>query len=282
MRVLTPGSFDEALGMLAMEPSLVPLAGGTDLLVHWPGNLEGKSRDYLDLSRLRDSHSAISWTDDHITLGPLTTYWDVITDPRFRDELPILIGAARQVGAVQIQTRGTWAGNIVNASPVADGVPALMAVNASVHLRGPGGDTAIPLDRFYTGYRATKRRPYQLVAGIVIPRKKYTAQFFEKVGSRRAQAITKVGVAVTLEGDNVWRVIANAMAPVILRCANVETLLSSGAPIRTPDDLLPAIDADMTPITDLRSTAPYRRAIFARILFHALRERNLRVSTDDR
>lgn len=278
MRVLTPSTLNEALAMLGEDPTLAPLAGGTDLLVHWPGNLDGKSRDYLDLSRLRPAHSAITWDDDRVTLGPLTTYWDVITDSRFRERFPILIEAARQVGAVQIQTQGTWAGNIANASPVADGVPALMACDASVELRSAQGAQTIALDQLYTGYRQSRRKPEQLITGIVIPRRRYNAQFFEKVGSRRAQAITKVGVAVTHCDGAGWRVIANAMAPVILRCAAVEALLESKAPIRTPDDLLGAIDADMTPISDLRSTAPYRRAVFARILFHALRQRRVRVT----
>jgi CO/xanthine dehydrogenase FAD-binding subunit len=265
--------------MLAREPALAPLAGGTDLLVHWPCNLDGKARDYLDLSRLRPAHSAIVWDDDRVTLGPLTTYWDVITDRRLRERFPILIEAARQVGAVQIQTQGTWAGNIANASPVADGVPVLMACDARVELRSAHAARTIALDRLYTGYRRTRREPGQLITGIVIPLRRYDTQFFEKVGSRRAQAITKVGVAVTHADDTGWRVIANAMAPVILRCAAVEALLESVAPIRTPEDLLPAIDADMTPISDLRSTAPYRRAVFARILFHALRQRRVRVTT---
>ena len=169
MRIVTPETLDDALTMLADDPALTPIAGGTDLLVHWPGNLDAKARDYLDLSRLRESQSAIRWEDDRVMLGALTTYWDVVTDKRFREEFPILIEAARQVGAVQIQTRGTWAGNIVNASPVADGVPALMACGADVELRSASGPETIPLETFYTGYRQTRRRPEQLVTGVTLP-----------------------------------------------------------------------------------------------------------------
>ena len=280
MKILTPSNLDEALSMLADEPALTPIAGGTDLLVHWPGNLEARKRDYLDLSRMRESQSGIVWDDDRVTLGPLTTYWDAITDDRFKAEFPILIVAARQVGAVQIQTRGTWAGNICNGSPVADGVPALMAVDAQVELRSAKGSETIPLDRFYTGYKQSRMQRDQLVTGITIPRREYTTQFFEKVGSRKAQAITKVGVAVTHSDKTGWRVVSNAMAAVIMRCEAIEALLSSDTEIRKPEDLLGAVDADMTPIDDLRSTAAYRRAVFARILFHALRERNVRVTTD--
>ena len=282
MRIVTPETLDDALAMLADDPALTPIAGGTDLLVHWPGNLDAKARDYLDLSRLRESQSAIRWEDDRVMLGALTTYWDVVTDSRFREEFPILIEAARQVGAVQIQTRGTWAGNIVNASPVADGVPALMACGADVELRSAKGPETIPLDQFYTGYRQTRRRPEQLVTGVTLPRRRYTTQFFEKVGSRRAQAITKVGVAVTHCDETGWRVVAIAMAPVIMRCESVEALLESDTPIKSPEDLQRAVDADMTPIDDIRSTAPYRRVVFTRILFHALRQRNVRVSADGR
>src|SRR2546422_8205828 len=100
-----------------------------------------------------------------------------------------------QVGAIQIQVRGTWAGNIVNASPAADGVPVLMAYDAVVVLESGRGREEVPLDHFYTGYKEMRRRADQLVVAIRIPRRPYSYQVFEKVGSRRAQAIAKVGLA---------------------------------------------------------------------------------------
>lgn len=271
MSVVLPGSKAEALGMLASLEGAVPMAGGTDLLVHWPGRIGEHGRRYVDLSGVAELRS-LHWTDDALELGALATYWDVIRDPRGTAEFPLLVAAARQVGAIQIQARGTWAGNIVNASPAADGVPVLMAYGAVVRLESRTGVEEVPLDAFYTGYKTMRRRPDQLVTAIRLPRERYDLQLFEKVGSRRAQAIAKVGLAVT-RGSSGWRVVAASVAPTVRRCAAVERMLDAGSPIRAVEDLLPAIDADVAPIDDIRSTAAYRRLVLARVLFHGLRGR---------
>jgi CO/xanthine dehydrogenase FAD-binding subunit len=194
----------------------------------------------------------------------------VIRDRRAAAEFPLLVAAAREVGAVQIQARGTWAGNIVNASPAADGVPALMAYDAVVVLESRAG-TTVRLDRFYTGYKQMRRRPDQLVTAIRVPRAARDVQAFEKVGTRRAQAIAKVGLAAT-RGPGGWRVVAWSVAPTVRRCPAFERLLADRTPIGGPDDLLAAIDQDVTPIDDIRSTAEYRRHTLARVLHHTLRD----------
>ncbi|HEX9488514.1 MAG TPA: FAD binding domain-containing protein [Gemmatimonadales bacterium] len=270
MNVLLPASLSEALNQLASDATAVPMAGGTDLLVHWPVRVEAHERTYVDLSRL-DSLKPLRWTEDELILGGLTTYWDVILDARARAELPLLVDAARQVGAIQIQARGTWAGNIVNASPAADGVPVLMAYDAVVVLESRSGREEVPLDRFYAGYKQMKRRTDQLVVEIRIPRRRYTYQVFEKIGARRAQAIAKVGLAVTCSGAE-WRVVAASVAPTIRRCPAVERLLEAGIPIASPEALLPAIGQDVAPIDDIRSSADYRTRVMARVLYHDLRD----------
>jgi CO/xanthine dehydrogenase FAD-binding subunit len=270
MNVLLPETVADACSMLAAEPDAVPIAGGTDLLVHWPMRLAEHERTYLDLSKL-DELRPIVWHADELVLGGLTTYWEVIRDPRATEEFPLLSKAARQVGAVQIQARGTWAGNIVNASPAADGVPVLMAYDATVVLRGQDGAEEVPLSSFYTGYKQMRRRPDQLVSAIRIPRRPYSFQMFEKVGSRAAQAITKVGVAVTHSSGG-WRVVANSMAPTVCRCPALESLLELALLVTSPEDLLPAIRRDVAPIDDIRSTARYRETVMARVLYHGLRE----------
>src|SRR5207247_4850091 len=210
-------------------------------------------RTYVDLSRL-DSLRPLRWTADELLLGGLTTYWDVIGDDRASREFPLLVDAARQVGAIQIQARGTWAGNIVNASPAADGVPVLMAYDAVVVLASRAGQEEVPLDRFYTGYKQTRRRPDQLVVAIRIPWRAHDVAVFEKVGGRRAQAIAKVGLAIAHSAAG-WRVVAASVAPTVRRCTAIERLLTDGTPVRGPDDLHPAIERDVTPIDDLRSNA---------------------------
>ncbi len=271
MKVLSPRSLDEACALLARDPAPRPIAGATDILVHWPDNLNAKAETetYLDISALSDLRH-ITREDDVLTLGALTTYWDVIQSQACRDDFPMLLDAARQVGSVQIQSRGTWAGNIVNASPAADGVPVLMAYDATVVLRSKSGEMEVRLDEFYSGYKQMQRRPDQLITAIRIPRRTYDTQIFEKVGPRRAQAISKVGLAITHSTEG-WRVVAAAVAPMILRCKSVEALLESGAPVRSPDDLAQAIDQDVAPIDDIRSTREYRQRVLARLIYHDLK-----------
>jgi len=270
MSVLLPTSLPEALAYLSDEPDAIPMAGGTDLLVHWPGRVADHERTYLDLSHVAELRPT-RWTDRRLVLGALTTYWDVVRDPKIAAEFPLLVQAARQVGAIQIQARGTWAGNIVNASPAADGVPVLMAYDAVVALQAAKRTDAVPLDRFYRGYKQMRRQPDELVVSVGLPRRPHDVQFFEKVGARRAQAIAKVGVAVTHSAAG-WRVVAASVAPTVIRCRSVERWLDSGKPVRQVEDLIPEIARDIAPIDDIRSTAAYRRRVLAQVLFQRLKE----------
>jgi CO/xanthine dehydrogenase FAD-binding subunit len=267
-----PNTLAEACDLCARHTDLIPLAGATDLLVHWPLRQTEHDKSYLDLSKLHELRK-ITWSTDSLTLGALTTYWDVVQEPRAKSDFPLLIESARQVGAIQIQSRGTWAGNIANGSPAADGVPVLMAYDASVTLTSQSGSRAVPLHEYYTGYRKSVRRPDELISAISIPLRKYDFSVFHKVGARRAQAITKVGLAMTRESTAAasWRIVANSVAATVKRCPAIEQLLASATPIRTPDDFLPAITADVTPIDDIRSTADYRRTVMARLLYHSLK-----------
>jgi CO/xanthine dehydrogenase FAD-binding subunit len=260
--------------MIGAERAPTPIAGGTDLLVHWPSNAAAHERTYLDLTPVGELRG-VRWTDSHLELGALATYWDVVRNERCGRELPLLVSAARTVGAIQIQARGTWAGNIVNASPAADGVPALMACDATVVLAsadGRGGIVReeIPLDGFYLGYKRMRKRPEQLVEMIRVPRRAYRMSVFEKVGARRAQAITKVGAAIAWS-DAGWRVVANSVAPTVRRCRGVEELLEHGVKVKGPEDLGVALRQDIAPIDDIRSTARYRERVLGRVLYFALR-----------
>ncbi len=270
MSVSFPASVPDALAILAERPEAVPVAGGTDLLVHWPARVAEYERDYVDLSGIAEL-KAIAFRNGELLLGALATYWDVMHAGRMREGFPLLVAAARQVGAVQIQARGTWGGNIANASPAADGVPVLMAYDAVVVLESAtGGREEVPLDRFYTGYKEMRRRPDQLVVAIRIPWRAHDVAIFEKVGGRRAQAIAKVGLAIAHSAAG-WRVVAASVAPTVRRCPAIERLLENGTAVRGPDDLLPAIARDVAPIDDLRSTAEYRKRVLARLLYYDLR-----------
>jgi CO/xanthine dehydrogenase FAD-binding subunit len=273
MKAVRPADLGEALhhlGERSPDAPLVPLAGGTDLLVHWPVRPEARDREYLDLTALEELRG-VRWSDEALELGALASYWDVIVDRRAKEEFPILIASARQVGAIQIQSRGTWAGNIVNGSPAADGVPVLMACDAVVVLASRDGTRDVPLDRYYTGYREGARRHDELVTAIRIPRTPRPLQRFVKVGPRRAQAIAKVGLAVTRSQAG-WRIVAASVAPTVRRCPAVERFFDEGGIPGAPEDLDAALRADVSPIDDIRSTAEYRARVLGRVLFDVVRD----------
>ncbi|VAX41548.1 Xanthine dehydrogenase, FAD binding subunit [hydrothermal vent metagenome] len=269
MKVLMPTTLDQALAAFAeLREQAVPIAGGTDLLAHWPSRPLDDDRTFVDLSGLVDLRDSY-WMPDALILGALTSFGDILDAPRAAAEMPLLVEAARVLGAVQIQSRATWVGNIANASPAADGVLALMALDATIELTSLQGVAFVPLDAFYTGYKQTRRQPDQLITAVHIPRCERTIQSFIKVGTRRAQAITKVGLAIT-RSDAGWRIVAGSMAPTVTRCPTMEAMLESQTPLTTPADLHEAICADLSPIDDIRSTAIYRTRVFANILYHEL------------
>ena len=269
MTVFMPTTLAEALE-IRRDQDATPMAGGTDLLVHWPEQLTTHDRDYLDLWGI-DELRRIEWSDEGLELGALATYWDVITNAKIGAVFPLLVNAARQIGAVQIQSRGTWAGNIANGSPAADGVPVLMAYGASVVVASRDKQRQVPLERFYSGYKEMDLAPDELIVAIRIPNRTYRFERFIKVGSRRAQAIAKVGAAI-VSNDSGWRIVASSVAPTIRRCPTIEARISDDEPLGSPDDLLPAIQTDVSPIDDLRSTARYRERVMSRILYYAIEE----------
>lgn len=277
MKVLSPRGVDEALAMLAESAArgeaVTPIAGGTDVMVSWH-HREKNGLTLLDLSRVR-ALAVMEWiragSGTSLTLGGLTTYWDVMQSREAASAYPLLGEAARQVGAVQIQTRGTWAGNIGNGSPAADGVPVLMAYDARVVLASVRGRREVRLDEFYTGYRTSVRAADELIVAIRLPPTAWDVQWFHKVGARRAQAITKVGVALS-HGSNGWRVVANSVAPTVVRCRALEAALNAGRTFNKPAEIESILSVDISPIDDLRSSAAYRRRVLARLIYFRLAE----------
>lgn len=271
MRIVRPANLDEALTILSSasaDAPVTPIAGGTDLCVSWHARDKGDWR-LLDMSRLAPLLRYVRLEDDWLELGALATYWDVIRDEGASKAFPLLVEAGRQVGAIQIQTRGTWAGNIGNGSPAADGVPVLMAYDARVVLASQTGRREVPLDGYYTGYRQSVRKPDELIVAIRVPRRDRSIEWFYKVGARRAQAITKVGVAIVRDSAG-WRVVANSVAPVVVRCRALEAALSRGERVDSLRALQDLLHRDIAPIDDIRSTSAYRSQVLARLIFDRL------------
>ncbi|MBI5763606.1 MAG: FAD binding domain-containing protein [Planctomycetes bacterium] len=265
MQVHRPATLDEALQLMQRPDARPqPIAGGTDLLVSWHHRAKESVR-LMDMSRLEELRT-LRLTNESLEIGALATYWDVITSAEISETFPLLAQAAKQVGAMQIQTRGTWAGNIGNGSPAADGVPVLMAYDATVTLASSRGRRDVALCDYWTGYKKSVKADDELIVGIRVPRRACDFEWFHKVGARAAQAITKVGVAMVHSADG-WRVTANSVAPFVCRCRAMEAALDRGEVFQGPDDVRQVISRDVSPIDDLRSTAAYRLAVLSRLVF---------------
>jgi len=252
-----PRSLRDALRRLAAEP-LTPIAGCTDVYVglHF-GQLD--ARRFLDLWGL-DELRGIRSQAGGVRIGALTTYTDLIGSRLIEARVPMLAAAAREVGGAQIQNRGTIGGNVANASPAGDTLPVLAAAGARVVLHSASSERAVPLSAFYPGYRLTVRRSDELITAIEIPRLT-GRQWWRKVGTRRAQAISKVMMA-GLRGE-VVRVAVGAVAPTVVVAAKAAAVLAGGGPIA---EARAALDAEIAPIDDLRSTRAYRREVAGRLL----------------
>ncbi|HVE65326.1 MAG TPA: FAD binding domain-containing protein, partial [Thermoanaerobaculia bacterium] len=192
LSLLQPRSLKDALRLLRDEGPLTPLAGCTDIYVNLNfGTLATKK--FLDLWPLDDLRG-IRVDNGVLSIGALATYTELIRSPLVRRRLPILASAAREIGGVQIQNRGTLGGNVVNASPAGDTLPVLAVAEATIVLSSAGGERRVPFASFYTGYRKTVLRPDEIVTAIEVPRVE-GRQWFRKVGTRAAQAISKVVMA---------------------------------------------------------------------------------------
>jgi CO/xanthine dehydrogenase FAD-binding subunit len=272
--VQVPSTLQEALELLAREPGRWrPLAGGTDLMVPFAA---GRSTDtrFLSLQRL-DPLRAIEVDAEGITFGALVTYSDLRRHPYVQRHLPNLAQSAQATGAVAIQNRGTLGGNLVNASPAADTPPSLLAYAAQVELTGLGGSRWVAYDRFHTGYRQTQLAPGELLTRIRVPRPEAGFHFFRKVGTRAAQAVSKVCLAAygRVEAGLLleFRVGLGSVAPVPLRARAAEAALL-GQPLRSLplEAARAALMAEISPIDDIRSSARYRRRVAGNVLVQAL------------
>jgi CO/xanthine dehydrogenase FAD-binding subunit len=259
--------------MLADAPNAWrPFAGGTDLMVLLEA---GKLPEagYLGLWKLSELRG-IEERGDTISLGALTTYTEVMRSVVLQTEFPLLCRAAAETGGIATQNKGTLGGNIANASPAADTPPALLVYRAELELVSQRGMRRVVYDQFHRGYKKMDLAPDELIARIHLPRRPAPwRQYYRKVGTRRAQAISKVCLAVVAERDagsdviREVRIAANSVAPIVTRCSNAEHALRGRAPDRTV--LLAAQEAlasDIQPIDDLRSTARYRLRIAQQLL----------------
>lgn len=273
-----PRDLPEALDLLASRAArgerTVPLAGGTDWFVERhvaPPETEGTLPLLLDVSRL-DALRGISLegdgsAGDRLRVGAAVTYLELRRDARVAARCPLLSAMAGDVGALQIQARGTLAGNLASGSPAADGATALAALDATLLLRSVRGARRVALADFYTAYRKSVLLPDELIETIEIALPPPGSPFaWRKVGTRQAQAISKVafaGVAV-VEGGRCTRLGLGmaSVAPTVARMPATRALgLSRPLGEIAGADVSRSVLSDVSPIDDIRSTAAYRRHV---------------------
>jgi CO/xanthine dehydrogenase FAD-binding subunit len=250
-------SLDDALTIMRAERR-VPVAGATDVYVAANfGTLE--ARRLLDIWAV-DELRGISLNGETIVIGALATYTSLIQSPLIVERLPMLVDASRLVGGPQIQNRGTVGGNIANGSPAGDSLPVFAAADAVVVLRSVDGERRVPFNEFYTGYRATVMKPDELIVAVEVPPVD-GRQWFRKVGTRAAQAISKIVVAAVRSDSP--RIAFGSVAPTVVRVPRTESVLASGGTI---DQAAVVLAEEIVPIDDLRSTADYRRRVSVNLL----------------
>ena len=250
---LRPKDLQDAVQLSRTTPGCRPLAGGTDLMVMLHARtLRPPPRAVLDVWSLSEL-KGVRRVDGVVEIGAAESYTGIIRSAEAQQHLPALVAAARTIGAAQIQNRGTLGGNLANASPAGDTLPVLLAYDAVVVT----DRRSIAIDRFFTGYRQTALQPDELITAVRFPLDRQVV--FRKVGTRAAQAISKVVIAVCRQPA---RVAIGSVAEVPLRASGAEAALASG----DVAGAIAAVTADIRPIDDVRSTATYRHAVTQNVL----------------
>jgi CO/xanthine dehydrogenase FAD-binding subunit len=284
--LIAPPTLTAALQTLASDPTLTPIAGGTELMVALSaGRLPQKH--LLSINHLKELRF-IDVTPEAVALGAGTTFTDIRRHPVIAADFPLLVQAASWTGSIANQNRGTLGGNIVNASPAADTPPALLAYDATLTLISARGTRTLPYRNFHLSYKKTALAPDELLHSITVPRA-YTAyrSYIRKVGTRNAQAISKVALAClalivenpTNPSDRLVadiRIGAASLRETPTRCPAAEqSLLNQPITPKTWPATIAAARAALAsearPIDDIRSTAKYRAAVAANLLEEFLR-----------
>jgi xanthine dehydrogenase small subunit len=270
-----PTSLQRLFGCIESSgPRVALIAGGTDLMVQNEHRLGEMS--LVDISAVQEL-SGIQDRGDFISIGATTRWTEIRQSGLIRTWTPLLSLAAAQIGGIQIQNRGTIGGNVVNASPAADGLPALYAYEAQAVVVGCRTTRTLPIDELIRGPRQTELRPGEVLTEIRLP--KLSAEgnricFFEKVGSRKAQTIAKGSVAFDgwLRNGRLSavRIALGAVGPTIIRAKAAERALEHDCGGESLKRAVALVSAAAKPIDDIRSTASYRRALVGGLLARGL------------
>jgi CO/xanthine dehydrogenase FAD-binding subunit len=269
-RLVTPGSLREVLEELSSHAGARPFAGGTDLMVLLEsGGLS--PGHYVSLANCPELRG-IEDTGDGLAIGALTTYTEILRSDLIRREYVMLATAASETGSIATQNRGTIGGNIANASPAADTPPTLLAYDATLELLSSSGSRQVPYADFHRGYKRMDLGPDELIARIHLPRRASGwRDYYWKVGTRRAQAISKVcfAGAIRMDGNTIAdvRIALGSVAPTVIRAKGTEAALRN-RPL-TAESIASAersLASEIAPIDDIRSTARYRTRVACNLM----------------
>ncbi len=267
----SPTSLDEALSLLAAHaPEITVVAGGTDLMVYLQARVMtlSKALNIWGVDELR----GVRVDGDELVIGALEPYRGIIASRLVQQHAPTLVAASKTVGAVQIQNRGTLGGNFANASPAADTPPMLLAANATLTLASTRGTRTVESTGFFHGYKQLELRPDELITEVRVPCLGADERsWFQKVGTRRAQAISKVvmGGRARYAADGTVASVGLAVgsvAAMTVRLPQTEAIITGQRPSAELEEAVrTSAAAEVTPIDDVRSTAEYRRVVTGNI-----------------
>ncbi len=259
MKFLSPKNLNEALKLKSDHPDFTVLAGGTDACTLINSDIL-KPKGLINILGIKEL-SEIKENGDFLEIGALVTHTKIIESRLVSKFLPALATACRTVGARQIQNRGTIGGNVMNASPAGDTLPVLMAYETKIELSSAKGSRLVSFEKFYLGYRKTAAEAFELAIKFIIKKADDKERStFMKVGTRRAQAISKV--CACFRRNSSYKIAYGSVAPIPIRCPVTEKFLT-GKNIEASviGEAVRLVRQEVSPMDDIRSTANYRRHV---------------------
>lgn len=275
--VVAPTTLEEALSVLHEKSGRIkPIAGGTDAIIQLKDGLL-QTRELLDISSLGRLRYILR-EDSTVRVGALTTYSEIIESSVLKSSCPMLVDASKTIGVIQLQNRATIGGNLANASPAGDTIPPLYALAATITVQNHRGTRNIPIEKFFLDYRTIDLRPDELITEISFEAVENPCDAtFLKLGLREAHFISVANLAIWVrwapDGKSFSdvRVAMGAVAPVVVRARKCEDFLRN----QTLEDAAvweagQIASSESSPITDVRGSAEYRRAVIPSLVFKAV------------
>ena len=280
MNYLRPSTVEEFLSQLSDHPGARILAGATDVVPQ--GRKSGQFPETLiDPGAVRGRFEGIRPEGGRLWIGAFTPFQDMVDHPGLNRDYRVLVEAARWIGSRQIRNMATIGGNIANASPAGDSMPALLVYEAVLRLRGLSSVRELPLAEFYLGYKKTALRDGEFIEAVLLPPSPAVRKdYYRKAGPRRVLSISRTALAGLVEGrdgaTSAYRLAAAGVAPVPVPLRNVEAQLQTGFPPASDEgrrDLLAAgLRKDIAPITDLRGSAEYKFQVTLNFILEMIEE----------